>query len=244
MKKRNLKVLLITTLIATMVAGTTITSFAADTIVPGVQVAATDNINAQRVIYSVFDADYYAKQYPDVAKACNNDATKLFAHYITYGMYEGRDASANFNLDAYACANQDLVKAYGTGKDAMINYFKHYANFGSKENRVATISGANNAGISVVSVAEPAKVVSAPVAKAAVSAPAKGSSGSSSSGSSGSHESHHSDSGSHESSSSSSDSGSGSSSAPSSAAASSSSSSSNESNDSGGTRHYDFVTNE
>lgn len=38
----------------------------------------------------VFDADYYAAAYPDVAAACGNDANTMYQHYLNSGRNEGR----------------------------------------------------------------------------------------------------------------------------------------------------------
>lgn len=40
----------------------------------------------------IFDAEYYAKTYPDVADAVGNDFNKLYTHYIAFGLSEGRSA--------------------------------------------------------------------------------------------------------------------------------------------------------
>lgn len=39
----------------------------------------------------VFDAEYYAKTYPDVVQALGTDADTLYKHYLTYGKKEGRN---------------------------------------------------------------------------------------------------------------------------------------------------------
>lgn len=44
---------------------------------------------------TVFDAEYYAETYPDVAKAIGNDETSLYNHYVQYGKAEGRKAVAD-----------------------------------------------------------------------------------------------------------------------------------------------------
>jgi lysozyme len=90
----------------------------------------------------VFDANYYANKYSDLKKAFGTDAKALFEHFLVCGMREHRQAIATFNVDKYisypenadvvtACTNQetkelDIVKAY-----------KHYCEFGYKENREA-----------------------------------------------------------------------------------------------------------
>ncbi len=43
---------------------------------------------------SVFDPEYYAKTYPDVAAAYSNDPYLLYQHYIQFGQKEGRLAHA------------------------------------------------------------------------------------------------------------------------------------------------------
>ena len=57
---------------------------------------AKQDLNAD-VIAKVFDADYYATTYSDVAEALGTDPAALLAHYMNFGIYEGRDASENFN---------------------------------------------------------------------------------------------------------------------------------------------------
>jgi hypothetical protein len=49
----------------------------------------------------VFNPTYYANKYADLKNAFGTDATKLFNHFITYGMKEKRQASENFNVIIY-----------------------------------------------------------------------------------------------------------------------------------------------
>ena len=42
----------------------------------------------------IFDADYYAQTYPDVANAVGTDRDSLYNHYVTFGKAEGRLACA------------------------------------------------------------------------------------------------------------------------------------------------------
>lgn len=83
---------------------------------------------------AVFDPTYYANKYPDLKKAFGTDASKLFNHFLTYGMKEKRQAIANFNVDVYVKSNADLVKAFGTQWEA---YYQHYCKYGKSENRKA-----------------------------------------------------------------------------------------------------------
>ena len=43
---------------------------------------------------TVFDAEYYAQAYPDVAAALGTDRDVLYNHYVTFGKAEGRSAYA------------------------------------------------------------------------------------------------------------------------------------------------------
>ncbi|MCR5101302.1 MAG: hypothetical protein K6B41_08090 [Butyrivibrio sp.] len=88
------------------------------------------------VVAKVFDAKYYAATNSDVAQV-TTDADKLLEHYMNFGIYEGRDASENFNASIYALANPDLLTAFGDSLEAMI---EHYAYFGVNENRVSCVS--------------------------------------------------------------------------------------------------------
>lgn len=89
----------------------------------------------QGVDYSaVYDFDYYYNQNADVANAFGYDPDALIAHFVNFGMAEGRCASPNFNVVYYRydLNNQDL--RYSLGAD-MTAYYMHYINFGQYENR-------------------------------------------------------------------------------------------------------------
>jgi len=175
MKKKILMALMATVITASTFGATSLTAQAADPMVPGVTVAATDNTNAQKVIFSVFDAEYYAKQNPDVVAVVGTDAKALFTHYLTSGIKEGRNASATFNFDAYVSANPDLVTVFGTDDTAIINYVTHFASHAEKEHRIATVEAATAAGITVTTFGDNTKVIAAPtVAGAKYVAPSNG----------------------------------------------------------------------
>lgn len=82
----------------------------------------------------VFDGDYYAALYPDVAANSNGSQLWLLNHYITYGIYENRNASASFNATDYMLKNPDLQALYG---DNMPAYVYHYVHAGQAEGRDA-----------------------------------------------------------------------------------------------------------
>ncbi len=44
---------------------------------------------------AVFDSEYYARTYPDVAAACGTDENTLYQHYLNYGKAEGRKPYAD-----------------------------------------------------------------------------------------------------------------------------------------------------
>ena len=139
---------------------------------------------------SIFDADYYAATYPDVVEALGTDNKEaMLKHYLEFGIYEGRDASATFNADAYASANPDLVTAYNSDDDKMdyFHYAFHYYTFGKNEGRLATVADVTAAGYNVTSVFDDTKVI-APATSSTVTyvytPSSSSSSGSSSSGSS------------------------------------------------------------
>lgn len=80
----------------------------------------------------VFDPIYYSNKYPDLKKAFGADSNSLFHHFCTYGMKEGRIASAGFNVNKYKEYYADLRSAFGADLPL---YYKHYITNGYKENR-------------------------------------------------------------------------------------------------------------
>ena len=96
----------------------------------------------------IFDADLYAKAYPDVAAAYGNDREALWNHYVTHGIKEGRtQINSGFNVFAYISAYPDLRNAFG---DDLVAYYVHYADHGINENRkLTTVDAATKAGITV-----------------------------------------------------------------------------------------------
>ena len=81
---------------------------------------------------AVFDADYYLKNNPDVAKWANNDNDKALQHFINCGMAEGRRGNEAFDVQSYKNRYTDLQIAYGNRLDS---YYLHYLTFGLYEGR-------------------------------------------------------------------------------------------------------------
>lgn len=92
---------------------------------------------------AVFDADYYSSRYPDLKKAFGTNRDLLYQHFLTFGMKEGRQASAKFCLDYYKKNYADLSAHFGSDNMA---YYTHYIRYGIAENRVADrlLGGSNS----------------------------------------------------------------------------------------------------
>ena len=81
---------------------------------------------------AVFDADYYLKNNPDVAKWANNDKDKALQHFVSCGMAEGRRGNEAFDVQSYKNRYTDLQTVYGNRLDL---YYLHYLTFGFHEGR-------------------------------------------------------------------------------------------------------------
>jgi hypothetical protein len=84
---------------------------------------------------AVYNSSYYLNNNPDLKTAYSNNASAALAHFVIYGMKEGRQASDSFNVTSYRDRYQDLRKAFGTNLPA---YYLHYINYGKAEGRIAT----------------------------------------------------------------------------------------------------------
>jgi len=96
----------------------------------------TDGITTLNgVDYSaVYNYNYYITANPDVAAAYPNDDIAALNHFVTFGMTEGRTASADFVLSVYKTKYPDLVSAFGNQNQL---YYEHYIQFGKAEGRSA-----------------------------------------------------------------------------------------------------------
>lgn len=83
----------------------------------------------------VFDPVFYSNKYADLKTAFGDNAEALWNHFITFGMNEFRQASAEFNPQIYKDRYTDLQNAYGDDKPM---YYWHYVAFGKNEGRSAT----------------------------------------------------------------------------------------------------------
>ena len=82
----------------------------------------------------VYNFKYYQDHNPDVKAAFGNDDIATFVHFLTCGMREGRQASANFNIYTYANNYPDLFATFWFDFPA---YYSHYLNCGLAEGRIA-----------------------------------------------------------------------------------------------------------
>ena len=104
---------------------------------------------------TIFDAEYYAERYPDVAEAYGTEESALYRHYLLFGKDEGRLAVAPgvdtsslsvtlpssavlkedgtvFDFVYYANRYPDLMAAYGLNEEAL---WQHYRMTGKREGR-------------------------------------------------------------------------------------------------------------
>ena len=81
----------------------------------------------------IFDYNYYYDKYPDLHASCGKNPFKLFQHFITNGMREGRQGNADFNVYNYAANNLDLIMRYGTSDLSL--YYMEYITEGYEDGR-------------------------------------------------------------------------------------------------------------
>ena len=73
--------------------------------------------------------------YPDLKVAFGYDSNKLYNHYVTCGIKEGRSASPVFDPIYYIDNNSDLKKAFGNNYVAAYN---HWISNGCSEGRASS----------------------------------------------------------------------------------------------------------
>ena len=65
-------------------------------------------------------------------QAYGNDDQAILAHFVNYGMSEGRIAKTTFVVKKYKARYKDLQQAYGNQQK---QYYLHYINWGYAEGR-------------------------------------------------------------------------------------------------------------
>lgn len=81
---------------------------------------------------AVYSKDYYYHNYPDLQRAFGYDTEKLIAHFVNYGINEGRQAKLEFSPSYYKNQYHDLQRAFGNNWKS---YYTHYMTYGIKEKR-------------------------------------------------------------------------------------------------------------
>lgn len=93
---------------------------------------------------SIFDAEFYATNNPDVVAALGTDENLLYNHYVNNGKNEGRKPYADvvtlpkFDAVYYATHNPDVVAVLGTDEAVLYN---HYITCGKNEGRIPCENG-------------------------------------------------------------------------------------------------------
>ena len=82
----------------------------------------------------VFNADYYAKKYPDVVKTVGNKPADLLNYFLNTGMSKQQQGCERFNVTVYKANYEDLQRAFGNNWPA---YYTHYIQHGYAEGRNA-----------------------------------------------------------------------------------------------------------
>lgn len=84
---------------------------------------------------AVYDYNYYINSYSDLKAAFGNDQNAALAHFVIYGMAEGRQAKSTFDVNSYRNAYDDLRSTFSLDTP---QYFYHYIQYGQYEGRIGT----------------------------------------------------------------------------------------------------------
>ncbi len=72
---------------------------------------------------AVYNEEYYAAHNPDVIEAYGNKPGMLIQHFVNYGIYEGRQAKEDFNVETYRSQHPELNERFGDD----LHYYYLYA---------------------------------------------------------------------------------------------------------------------
>lgn len=95
---------------------------------------------------AVYNPEYYMAYNPDVANSVGYSSDALIAHFLNYGMNEGRRGKESFDVYAYRAQNKDLRQIF---QNNLKSYYLHYVDYGINEGRRATGSVIISDGITV-----------------------------------------------------------------------------------------------
>jgi serralysin len=79
----------------------------------------------------------YAASYPDLITTFGTDEDMLYAHFLEFGLNEGR--SLLFSAYEYIASHEDLIRAFGNNPEAAA---RHYIDYGRSEGREVTFDSA------------------------------------------------------------------------------------------------------
>ncbi len=96
---------------------------------------------------AVYDYSYYIANNPDVANAYPDDDVAVLEHFVNFGMKEGRQAIASFNVNTYKNRYVDLRTAYMRD---LPSYYMHYISFGKAEGRSGSGTASIETGITTL----------------------------------------------------------------------------------------------
>ncbi len=85
-------------------------------------------------VHKILNVEEYRKAYKDLQAVYGDDWDGYVDHYLTHGLYEGRDEGKLFDPWAYAEAYPDVKEAFGDDVNAII---AHYVNHGINEGKTA-----------------------------------------------------------------------------------------------------------
>ncbi len=85
-------------------------------------------------VHKILNVEEYRKAYPDLENAYGDNWDGYVDHYLTHGLYEGRDEGKLFDPWEYAESYPDVKEAFGDDVNAII---AHYVNHGINEGKTA-----------------------------------------------------------------------------------------------------------
>lgn len=85
---------------------------------------------------AVYNYEYYRNAYADIKSAFGNDRSATLNHFLSFGMFERRQASASFDVRSYYNQYEDLRRAFGVNNWPA--YYSHYITIGQSEGRTGT----------------------------------------------------------------------------------------------------------
>ena len=97
----------------------------------------------------VFDAEYYAAKYPEVAEEYGTAEDELYTHFQNQGVDEGKQGSPTFSVTEYLRNNESVSEQFGTDyKEALLHYCEMLSTTVSKPSPDKFLSGTFDAVIS------------------------------------------------------------------------------------------------